>query len=222
MAFRSLWYPMKPTPVSSKTTSRGSKSARIARTLHVYTSMLMLLIMLFFTLTGITLNHRDWFSDAEAAERTELGLPERFANPDDWMADPLDLGHQVRRWLASSHGIYGNQLSYEWEPDELLLVIDIKRPGGYSLVEVEVESGLILLEDQNYGAIAIFNDLHMGRYSGEFWSGFIDLSAVAMLLFTLTGLWLVFPQKKRRSKLLVLAGLGTAVMVVSYLAVIWL
>lgn len=122
-----------------------------------------------------------------------------LAQPELWREDPLAQAEQVRRWLSREYQVLGNQVSYEWEADSQLMVIDVKRPGGYSLAEVDLESASVLLEKQTYGAVATLNDLHMGRYSGALWSGFIDLSAVAMLLFTLTGFWLVLPQRKSAS-----------------------
>ncbi|WP_286238875.1 PepSY-associated TM helix domain-containing protein [Neptuniibacter halophilus] len=199
---------------------KSSKVNRLVRLLHVYTSMLMLLVMLFFTLTGLTLNHRDWFADAPAPERLELPLPQMLAQPELWREDPLAQAEQVRRWLSREYQVLGNQVSYEWEADSQLMVIDVKRPGGYSLAEVDLESASVLLEKQTYGAVATLNDLHMGRYSGALWSGFIDLSAVAMLLFTLTGFWLVLPQKKKRQRLISLSLLGSGLFGSAYLWVI--
>lgn len=198
------------------------KINRLVRTIHIYTSMLMLLIMLFFTLTGITLNHRDWFSSVEPAQQSELTLPEKFQDISVWEHEALAQGDKLRRWLQTEHSVNGNQVGYEWEPEELLMVIDVKEPGGYSIAEVDLESGLILLERQSYGAIATLNDLHMGRYSGELWRWFIDLSALMMLLFTLTGMWLVIPQKKRRSTLFAVAAAGSSIMGGAYLGVILL
>lgn len=207
----------------SKGQKRGgsvNRSYRIARVLHIYTSMLMLCIMLFFTVTGITLNHRDWLPDAPGAEISELTLPEAMQHMDLWQSQPFAQAENVRQWLSAEHGLLGNQVSFDWQPDEQLLVIDVKRPGGYSLAEVEPEAGLVVLEHQAYGITAILNDLHMGRYSGELWQAFIDLSALLMLVFTLTGFWLVLPQKKRRHRLLVCAGVGTGVMGLGYLWVL--
>ncbi|MGY0218016.1 PepSY-associated TM helix domain-containing protein [Endozoicomonadaceae bacterium StTr2] len=205
-------------PVNKK---RGSnKHIRWIRTLHVYISMLMLLIMLFFTVTGLTLNHRDWLPDAPPTVLNELPLPETLQNPQAWEDDPLGHAEQVRRWLNQHHGLTGNQISYDWQPEEQLLVIDVKRPGGYTLAEVLPEDGLVVLEHQEYGIAAVLNDLHMGRYSGALWRAFIDASALLMLLFTLTGLWLVIPQKKRRQRLLLLSSCGGVVMAAGYALIV--
>lgn len=196
---------------------KNKTAQKIARLVHIYTSMLMLMIMLFFTVTGLTLNHRDWLPDAPASVIQELELPHALQDQTAWQRDPLVQADKVRRWISTSQGVYGNQVSYDWQEDEQLLLIDIKRPGGYSLIEAQPADGVVLLEQQHYGMTAVLNDLHMGRYSGALWRAFIDLSALLMLLFTLTGFWLVLPQKKRRQRLLYISGLGTAVMGAAYL-----
>jgi len=194
-----------------------AKTGRLARLLHSYTSMLMLVIMLFFTVTGITLNHRDWFESATEAEALSLTVPAHLSGLDKWQLTPLDQAHLLRKWLVSEHGIYGSKVAYEWEAEEQFLIIDIKRPGGYSIVEADIEAGEVLVEHQQYGVIATLNDLHMGRYSGDVWRAFIDISALLMLVFTLTGMWLVLPQKKKRNKLFAISALGTSVMTAAYM-----
>jgi hypothetical protein len=63
------------------------------------------------------------------------------------------------------------------------------------------------------------NDLHKGRHTGEYWSWLIDISAVFMLLFSFTGLIILFQQLKRRGTGLWLLMWGTATPVLIYL--IW-
>lgn len=210
--------PNVKTQPKSKSQPKG-KSNRLVRWLHSYTSMFMLVIMLFFTVTGITLNHRDWFESADAPKQLTVDMPDSFLIDGKWEKEPLDQANQLRKWLSSEHGIYGNKVSYEWEAEERFLVIDIKRPGGYSIVEADIEAGEVLVEQQSYGVVATLNDLHMGRYSGELWRGFIDISALLMLIFTLTGFWLVIPQKKKRNKLFAMSVIGTGLMALAY---VWL
>lgn len=194
---------------------KGKKSVwtnyRLVRTVHVYSSMLMLLIMLFFTLTGFTLNHRDWFSGRGQASEQQLTLPAELTRHPAWQSDPLVVAAALRQWLSAEHGVRAAYVSYDWDADDQLLQIDFKRPGGRSSVEVSPSQAQLLLIEQPKGNVAWLNDLHMGRYSSSWWRGFIDLSALVMLLFTLTGVWLVIPQHKRRLRLLAVSGLGLAV-----------
>ncbi|HKM16463.1 MAG TPA: PepSY-associated TM helix domain-containing protein [Marinospirillum sp.] len=193
-----------------------SRSQRWVRPLHAYSSMLMLFILLFFTLTGLTLNNRQWLPTPSISNDVELPLAEAFSDVVFATDTAEQQGQAVWQWLKNEQGLSGGELSVQWSADESLLMLDIKRPGGYTLVEILPEEQTVWYENHSLGWMAIVNDLHMGRYSGKVWSWFIDLSAVVMLLFTLTGFWLVLFHPKRRSRTLLLSGFGTLLMVILY------
>jgi len=193
-----------------------SRSQRWVRPLHAYSSMLMLFILLFFTLTGITLNNRQWLPTPEASQVAELPLAEVFSGITFDEAALPDQGQAIWQWLKRQENLSDGELSVQWLADESLLLLDIKRPGGYTLVEVFPEEQLVWYENQKLGWMAVLNDLHMGRYSGKAWGWFIDLSALIILFFTLTGFWLVLFHPKRRSRTLLLSGFGTLLMLVIY------
>ena len=44
----------------------------VLRWLHIYTSMVSLLVVLFFAATGVTLNHPDWLATERTEEASEL------------------------------------------------------------------------------------------------------------------------------------------------------
>ena len=58
------------------------------------------------------------------------------------------------------------------------------------------------------GWIAYFNDLHKGRHTGLAWSWFIDALALACIIFSLTGLFLLHLHSARRWSTWPLVGLG--------------
>ncbi|MFP2770245.1 PepSY-associated TM helix domain-containing protein [Oceanisphaera sp. KMM 10153] len=200
---------------------RVSAAPRWVRPVHTYCSMLMLAIMLFFTLTGLTLNNRQWLPTPIPEATLELTLPYRFSNTGQWQQNPLLAAGRVWQWLQQEQLLAGGEVRFDWSADEALLLIDIKRPGGYSLVEVSLEDRAVLLEEQHYGWMAVINDLHMGRYAGPAWSWFIDVSAAVMLLFTLTGFWLVLPMRRKRGRLLAVTGLGCVLMAGLYLLILY-
>jgi hypothetical protein len=201
---------------SKRRKSKLARSQRWVRPLHAYSSMLMLFILLFFTVTGLTLNNRQWLPIPTLAETVELSLPQAFTEKE------MDgsQGEQVWLWLKEDQDLPGGELSVEWLEDESLLLLDVKRPGGYTTVEVVLDDEMVMYEHRNLGWMAILNDLHMGRYSGKVWSWFIDISAIVILLFTLTGFWLVLFHPKRRSRTLLLSGFGTLLMIFLYLGIL--
>lgn len=197
--------------------------ARTMRVIHIYSSMLMLIIMLFFTLTGITLNHPDWFRASAPAAMTETGIPQALLDQAQQQlgdgaeaVQPLDLALPLIRWLRQQHQVQGQELRLEWDAQEQLLVADIQQPGGYSIAEFDLANGLLTLERKPAGLIAQLNDLHKGRHTGAVWRAFIDVSAAVLLLFTLSGFWLLLPQKKRRHRALSVSALGGALFLFLY------
>lgn len=193
-----------------------SKTQRWVRPLHIYTSMGMLFVMLFFTLTGLTLNNRHWLPEPDQLYSIESELPLVWSQTQLWQSDPMLAASQVWLWLKDENNISSGEIKFDWNEDEGMLTIDIRRPGSYSLIEVIPEESYLFIEEQSFGWLAILNDLHMGRYSGEIWSVFIDVAAIIMLLFTLTGMWLVLFHPKRRPRTLTLAGMGAAIMFIIY------
>lgn len=74
--------------------------------------------------------------------------------------------------------------------------LDYKGPGYSSTVFIDMLEQQASIETTHYGLIAVLNDLHKGRNSGEVWRWFIDISAMLMVLFVLTGVCLLVPKKK--------------------------
>ena len=180
----------------SKSSWSKTRLLKWVRLIHSYSAMAVLVSMLFFAVTGLTLNHRDWIPVADELSIQELALPANLFAPKGNLSRPMIEVERTLDWLRESHGLSGRNVRIDLELDEQLLVFDIKNPGGYSLVEVDVASRSVVIEQQEYGAWSTLNDLHMGRNSGAVWSWFIDLSAIAMLLFSLTGLVVGFSSEK--------------------------
>ncbi len=81
---------------------------------------------------------------------------------------------------------------------------------------IDRESGHYTLTELDHGLIALINDLHKGRDTGPIWSVVIDLSAGLMTLISLTGLVLLFYLKLRRVPGLIVALVGTVVIVLVF------
>ena len=113
------------------------------------------------------------------------------------LAQPADqLPDEPRRWLESALGQRLDWRALEWSADELYL--GLPRPGGDGWLSLDLVTGELLYEVTNRGWIAYFNDLHKGRHTGALWSLFIDLFALACVVFSLTGLWLLVRQARRQ------------------------
>lgn len=179
------------------------KVASALRWLHIYISMLMLMLVLFFSATGLTLNHPEWFSEGKT-RRTEL----TGKVSTDWLAPGVQDETKVARlevveYLRKAHNLRG--AVDEFRVDETECMISLKSAGYSADCFINRETGAYQLTTLEEGAIAVMNDLHKGRHSGKAWSGVIDFSAIFLVIISLTGMGLMFFLKRLRT-----AGLLTA------------
>lgn len=182
----------------------------LARWLHVYLSMLGLVALLFFSITGITVNHPDWlFFDHETINEYSGTLPEEWISPND----PTELDDytkgvnklEIVEYFRSTHKIRG--LVSEFSGDECQLMIGFNGLAYTTYGTVERENGSYELTESTLGFMSLMNDLHKGRDTGVVWSAVIDTSALVMIIASLTGLYPLFGLK-RRKHMRMLAGLA--------------
>lgn len=189
------------------------------RWLHIYLSMFSFVALLFFAVTGVTLNHPDWFYDgAERTRDVEGELPLGLLGGD---APRTAEGMEVDRLglveaLRSRHQVRGALA--ELRIDEYECSVAFKGPGYAADALVDRETGAYELTETLHGFVAIINDLHKGRDSGSGWSWLIDVSAILMVLVSVTGLLLLLFLRHRRVSGLVVTLVGGVVVV----AVWWL
>jgi hypothetical protein len=200
--------------------------AKLARWLHIYVSMFGLAAVLFFSATGITLNHPDWFfSEAQRSVQSEghvdpgllhLGGGATSSSPDGANPPTSRVAElEVVEVLRKAHGIRGALA--EFKVDETECVVTFKGPGYAADAFIDRDSGHYTLTQSFHGLIAILNDLHKGRDTGLFWSIVIDASAVLLCLISLSGLVLLFYLKLRRKTGLVVALVGALVVLTLFL-----
>jgi uncharacterized protein len=191
------------------------------RLVHIYSSMLVLVLLLFFAVTGITLNHPEWQSTVGASSTSQqLQLPNALKTL-PWSDDELEQAVQANKiaaWLRAQHQVEGAVFNFSYDPDEQLLELDFKRPAGYSTAVIELAAGQVELSTEYAGTLALLNDLHKGRYAGSSWKWLIDITGVACLLFGLTGFYLLWRQPSRRRSGINTAVFGVILMLLAYLA----
>ncbi len=143
-----------------------------------------------FAITGITLNHPDWFgADQEFIEDASGTIQTR------WLEENVDR-LAIAEFLRSQHNLKG--MVSEFVSDEYECMVVFKGPGYAADVFIDRNTGDYTLTEISTSTIAILNDLHKGRDSGPAWSWLIDISAILMILVSITGLVLLFYLKKRR------------------------
>jgi hypothetical protein len=182
------------------------RTASFSRWLHLYLSMLTFFVVLFFSLTGLTLNHAEWF-DGQQVEHSFTGsVPAAWVNaPDTARVNKL----AVVEALRTKHHIKGAVSDFLSEDDQCS--VSFKGPGYSADAFIDRHNGTYKLTETRLGRGAVLNDLHKGRDSGPGWSWLIDLSAGFLALVSLSGLVMLFFLKNKRVKGILVAVLGGVV-----------
>jgi len=186
--------------------------AALFRWLHIYLSMVSFVILFFFAITGITLNHAAWFG--KNASRTTL---QKSKVELKWVSVAEANGVdklQIVEHLRMTHGIKGALGEFTVEDTQCML--SFRGPGYTADITLNRENGEYELTETRMGLVAILNDLHKGRDTGSVWAWIIDISAVLMVVVSLTGMVLIFFLKRRRFSGLVATVAGGVLCYVIY------
>lgn len=174
---------------------------------HWMSAAVSLIGMLLFSATGITLNHAASISATPEVREMKGDLPRpllaRLARPG---SETAPLPAPVVADLKTRVGLDATGRPGEWSDSEVYVALP--RPGGDAWISIDRHSGAISAEITHRGWVSYANDLHKGRNTGGAWSWFIDIFAGACILFTLTGLFLLYMHSKPRPMTWPLVGLG--------------
>jgi hypothetical protein len=173
-----------------------------ARWTHIYLSMVSFAILLFFAVTGFTLNHQDWF---DQQQRTTVYKGTLNHN---WLAkDVAQL--KIVEQLRQAHGI--KAALGELRIDEGQISVNFKGPGYSADASIDRSTGAYELTETRAGWAAVMNDLHKGRDAGQLWAKLIDAAALLMTVVAASGLTLIFFLAKWRKSGLIMLAAGALV-----------
>lgn len=197
--------------------SNSPRRAYWLKTLHQWhwiSSAICLLGMLLFSITGITLNHAAQIGAAPKVIQRQAQLPAALqaaaaSQVNSEEAKSAELPAKLKTWLEQNFSVRLAGRDIERSPEEIY--ISLPRPGGDAWLRVDTATGNVEYESTERGWISYFNDLHKGRHTGLAWSWFIDLFAVACLIFSITGLFILKLHAGNRPSTWPLVGLGIVI-----------
>ncbi|MDB5440473.1 MAG: hypothetical protein JWM33_2900 [Caulobacteraceae bacterium] len=198
----------KPAPKPKAGFDRGA-FYRLCRMLHAYFSAFAFLTLIFFSATGVMLNHPGWFEALTAKEKVvEVSVPaadiaKAKALPDPGPALVAATGKVTRlRGAYSSADVQGN---------DALLRMD--GPKGTSVIELDLATGKAKVTTDKANTLLMIQDLHRGKNSGLAWRWVIDLSAYIILALSVIGYVLFFSLRFRLRTSLILTAVSLLVLV---------
>jgi uncharacterized protein len=208
---------IQPARVSERIASKRrfvwkKRSAALSRWLHLYLSMVCFLVVLFFAVTGLTLNHTEWFDGKQVEKKYEGRLPAAWVNNQDTSSIKK---MEIVEFIRKNYGIKGYVSDFFIEEEQCS--VSFKGPGYSADAFINRKDGSLQLTELRMGLFAVLNDLHKGRDSGKGWAWLIDASAVLLTLVSLTGLLMLLFLKKRRLSGLIITLVGGAICYLVYL-----
>ncbi len=177
---------------------------------HWISAAVSLVGMMLFAITGITLNHAGQIEAEPKVVSRKAQLPADLlallAKGPEEGKRPLPV--QIEPFLDKAVGADVAGREGEWSSSEVYVAL--ARPGGDAWLSIDRETGSVEHEKTTRGAVSLLNDLHKGRNSGKAWAWFIDVFAVACVIFTVTGLILLQFHARARPMTWPLVALGLA------------
>jgi hypothetical protein len=207
--------PVRPAVASAEGLIWRRRIAKLARWLHIYGSMASLTLVLFFAVTGITLNHQDWFASEQVTLDHHGAMNPawlRAAGPDG--VDKL----QVVEALRAAGVVRGALADFRIDDDQCELAF--KTVGYEASAVVDRRTGSFEVTESRMGFAAVINDLHKGRDAGPVWKATIDLAAGLLVFISLTGLVLLYFVHRHRTAGFILVGAGALISYAIYAAAV--
>lgn len=191
---------MSPSPPSQDLAAQQQRRGFWLRTLHSWhwiSSAICLIGMLLFTVTGITLNHSAAIEAKPQTLSRKVEMPASVLRAlGDRQEGNAPLPGTVGDWLGDVLPVSIGRQNAEWSPEEIYL--SLPRPGGDAWLSIDRATGAVEYERTTRGTVAYLNDLHKGRNAGAAWRWFIDVFALACLVFCVTGLFLLQMHARQR------------------------
>lgn len=183
----------------------------LSRWLHIYGSMISFAIIFFFSVTGITLNHPDTFAGELKTTQEKGKLDINWVKTKD---SSKIAKLEIVEYLRKQHSI--KAAVSEFRIDDTQCTVSFKGPGYAADAFINRENGNYELTLLRAGVVGIMNDLHKGRDTGSKWSWVIDVSAVLMVLVSLTGMILILYIKRKKWSGLFIALIGSILLWLLY------
>ncbi|GGD36602.1 membrane protein [Pseudoxanthomonas indica] len=166
--------------------------------------------MILFAATGITLNHAAKIEARPEVVTRHLQLPAPLLpSLGDRAEGDAPLPAATADWLSGQLDVSIGRRPAEWSEEEIY--VSMPRPGADAWISIDRGSGAVEYESTDRGWVSYFNDLHKGRNAGAAWSWFLDIFAVACLVFCITGLFLLQLHARQRRMTWPMVGLGLIV-----------
>jgi hypothetical protein len=185
---------------------------RLCRMLHAYLSAFAFLALMFFAVTGITLNHPEWFptSGGDIPPATVRLPPESIRAALAAKDPPRALAQAVEENAKVAGAYHSGDLI---DQDALLRWEGVR---GSTEAEVDLSTGDARITGERAPTFTLLGDLHKGKNSGAPWKWVIDIAAAVIAALSIVGYVLFFSLRFRLRTSLILTAASLVVLVGAY------
>jgi len=186
---------------------------RQCRIWHGYLSAFAFAALLFFSATGLMLNHPDLFAGEKPPiqeSRFELA-PEQLQA----LRESATPGEVLARIAADHAKLYGDYKDGTAAGDEVFALLQGVR--GSSDVRANLADGSVVVTSEGAATLDQLNALHRGESTGAVWRASIDIVAILMIVVALAGYAIFLSMSgKLRTALLISASSVVAAIVLFF------
>ena len=175
---------------------------------HWISSAVCLIGILLFSITGITLNHSSQIEAKPVVTTQKATLPDALVAliAQEKADTKMPLPAPLRDWISAKMDVRVGERVGEWSDNDVY--VSMPRAGGDAWLSIDRASGEVEYERTDRGWISWLNDLHKGRNTGTAWNWFIDVFAIACVVFSVTGFFLLQLHARQRPLTWPLVSLG--------------
>jgi hypothetical protein len=156
---------------------------RQCRIWHGYLSAFAFAALLFFSVTGLLLNHPDWFTSATPPiQESSFELTQKQLEEVGGSSTPAEV---LARIAADRTTLYGEFKDGTVAGEEVFVRLQGAR--GSSDIRANLADGSVVVASEEATTIALLNALHRGETAGAIWRLSIDVVAIVMIAVALAG-----------------------------------
>lgn len=193
-----------PEPAKKTAKPRFNKGAfyRQCRMLHAYLSAGAFVMLMFFALSGLLLNHPQWLAPERKDSEPVILILDEAALSGALSSDrPVE---SLSRLIKDQTAVIGAFQSAEIDEYEAFLRFSGVKGSTDVFVDLEVHEAEV--ETSRANVTSIIHDLHRGKDAGFFWKRLIDVTAILILAMSVAGLILFFSLRFRLATSLKIMG----------------
>jgi len=186
---------------------------RQCRLWHGYLSAFAFIVLLFFSVTGILLNHPGWFvAERPRSEPVRITLTPAQLQELHAAQRPAE---RLVTMLAKQTTIYGEYEDGDAEQGQIM--VRLRGARGSSDINANLGDGSVMIVTERATTTGMLNALHRGEHAGASWRLFIDIAAGVLIVLSLLGYAIFFSLiSKRLRTALIITGLSAAGIVVLF------